>query len=232
MATVKVDGHGKFSATATMTARFESMKKTELVKMIAEGHGDDGKGALAGRGTGVAHWRTFPKETLVVVAADMFATDDERRSEPRADEDTQKLKVGIPPATEPRLSLDEIVATNNARVAAALETEHVQVGDSVSPEQLERIRAAATTEPAPIAAPAAASAPAARGYRLRCTHTTGWLRRDQPRKPGDKATFKVVNDVTKASFYRTLRQAQAKLFEVAQLHDDREHQAELEEVSA
>jgi len=70
---VKVVGHGEFSATARMTVRFEVLKKIDLVKMIATGY----EGHTDGH-AGVGFWRTLPKETLVIVAADMFATDEER----------------------------------------------------------------------------------------------------------------------------------------------------------
>jgi len=69
------------------------------------------------------------------------------------------------------------------------------------------------------------------GYRLRCT-VGGWLRRDQPRKPGDKPTWKRVEDVSKASVYKTQRQAEAKLAEVASLYNDQDHDVALEAVSA
>jgi hypothetical protein len=176
MQTVKVKGHGEFSATAKMVVRFDGMKKADLVKMIAAGYEGHKDGSA-----GVGFWRTLPKETLVVVAADMFATDEER---------AKTKPVEQPPVT-----------------AAA----------PVPPEP--------TPERAPIVAPAG-------GYRLRCTGREGWLRRDQPRKPGEKPTWKRVEDATKASIYKTQRQAEAKLAEVASLYDDRDHQVELEAVTA
>src|SRR6266566_2032328 len=68
-----------------MTARFEAMKKTELVAQIAEWtKNNSGK-------QGVAFWRALPKETLVIVAADMLATDAERNGEPKATTSDPKL---------------------------------------------------------------------------------------------------------------------------------------------
>jgi hypothetical protein len=135
MSTVNVDGHGKFSATEKMTVRFDAMKKIDLIKKIAsgyEGHNDGN--------AGVAFWRTLPKETLVIVAADMFATDEERAM-PKADVGPPTDAVDTPP---------------------------------------ER-----TSEPAPIAAPTGDK----QVYVLKCRHRDGWLRREQPRKPGEKATY-------------------------------------------
>jgi hypothetical protein len=162
---VKIEGHGEFSATEKMIVRFESMKKIDLVRMIATGY----EGHTEGN-AGVGFWRTLPKETLVIVAADMFATDEERA--------TPKPEVA-PPAAAPQ----------------------------APPEP--------TSEPAPIV-------PATGGkqvYVLKCSGRDGWLRRDQPRKPGDKATYKVVTDLSKASVYRSLRQAEQKIVEAAALLD-------------
>ena len=160
MTTIKVKGHGEFSATEKMTARFEAMKKTELVKKIADGYSD--------KTFGVAHWREFPKETLMIIAADMLATDEERGKTPQ------------PPT-------------------------------AAAPEPVvER-----SPEPAPIVPAAVGKAV----YVLACVHRPGWLRRDQPRKPGDTASFKVVEDMEKASTYRSLRQAEIKLAEAAGLLD-------------
>ena len=162
---VKVDGHGEFSATEQMVVRFEAMKKIDLARKITTGYGGHKES-----GAGIAFWRTLPKETLVIVAADMFATDEER-ARPKPD-----VALAVAPA-------------------------------DASPER--------TSEPTPIAAPTGDK----QAYVLKCRHRDGWLRREQPRKPGDKATYKVVDDITKASVYRTLRQAEQKISEAAALAD-------------
>jgi len=169
--TVNVPGYGNATATPKMMVRFDEMNKKDLAKKIAN--------AIEKKEYGVTFWRALPKETLVVVVADLLATDEER----------ERTKDPVP-APQPSIETPQGQASGDA----------------------------------PIVAPAG-------GYRLRCTALEGWLRRDQPRKPGDKATWKRVEDVSKASIYRTLRQAEAKVAEVAGLYDDRDHQAVLEAIS-
>jgi hypothetical protein len=180
MSTVNVDGHGKFSAMEKMIVRFDAMKKIDLVKKIATGYQGHNEG-----NAGVAFWRTLPKETLVVVAADMFSTDEERKVD-ATPEPIVVQPAGCTPDATPK---------------------------------------GQTSEPAPNVAPTGDK----QVYVLKCRHRDGWLRREQPRKPGEKATYKVVTDVSKASVYRTRRQAEQKVFEAAALLDV---PAELTAVSA
>lgn len=187
MTTVQVAGYGQASASVGMMSRFEGMKKTELVSKIAEW-------TKSGSGKqGVAFWRALPKETLVIVAADMFATDLERAGQAAADAEPSKANA----------AMDAVKFTETSQDT------HIPASDSVSQREAELIEAP-------------------NGYRLRCTVLDGWLRRDQPRKPGDKPTWKRVSEPGRASVYKSLRQAQAKLTEVFALYDDRDHRAELE----
>jgi len=55
------------------------------------------------------------------------------------------------------------------------------------------------------------------GYRLKSGDK--YLRRDQPRKPGELATYKVV-ELSKATVIKTLRQAEVKVAEVNSLYPD------------
>jgi hypothetical protein len=45
----------------------------------------------------------------------------------------------------------------------------------------------------------------------------GWLRREQPRKPGDVARYRVVTDASKATVIKSRRQVELKLAEATTL---------------
>jgi hypothetical protein len=172
--TIRVKGHGEFTATARMRARFEAISKIELVKLVAQHY--EGQ-----QGAGVAHWRTFPKDTLVIVAADMLATDAER---------------GVMTVPAPSAALEPV-------------SEPTDLDDGT--QNPERGEAPASAEP--VSKSPKPQAEPKGTFVLKVSDGAGWLRREQPRKPGDSARYRVVEEAKKATVYRTERMAALKLAE-------------------
>ena len=220
--TVQIDG-AVFQATEKMQTRFAPMGARLLAKMIAEK-----------QERGVTFWRELPKDSLIVVAAHLFATDAERIPEVEEPEAPSKWPEGkvilvskTPPVNEARplgtprdvQEMNEGTSIDGYADALRQATGAVQVtvtdGDKVgvSPKAPK-----AKPEPKP-----------AQFFMLRCTLTPEpkWLRRDQPRKPGETATYKAV-EFAKATRYTSKHQAELKLAEVAALYDDVEHIVELD----
>jgi len=197
MITITVKGYGEAKANEAMMSRFVEMTKKEIVAKIAE------QTKQSDKTMGVAFWREYPKEVLLVVVADMFANDLERAGKAAADAE---------PAT-----LESV--TEHAHDA------NIPQGDSLTPLKIEG--AAKGDANGVNDGPTEAEV----DYVLRCTVLDGYLRRDQPRKTADTATWKRVDTLDRASRFRTLRQATAKLAEIASLYDDRDHQCELSPIA-
>jgi hypothetical protein len=228
--TVVVEGKGSFTASEKMMARFSAIGLRILAKMVAD-H----------TSTGVTFWRELGKDTLVVVAASMLATDAERVDDNVEPESEPKPFTGVKPINEARplgVAADTS-RTQDAQPPADTRSDVVPdntSGDVVPPAQppaapasrqrTRRVVVDVVPEPKAPAGPKMV-------FVLRCTLTAEalYLRRDQPRKPGDVATYKAV-ELAKASRYASAHQANLKLAEVASLYDDREHQVVLEAIEA
>lgn len=196
MTTIKIASHGEFSATEKMMARFNEMTKRDLVKRIAEAYA--GRPQSEGPG-GVAHWRTFPKDTLVVVAADLFATDEERAAEkpaaPVAEAQPAPVQAApeVPAETEPKAK------------KAPKQGQQQPAQKPASKREQDRgtfLLRIVKTRPS-------FSAQIPEGL---------FLRRDQPRKPGDSAKYRGVEQAS-ATVYRSRFQVNGKLAELASLYD-------------
>ncbi|KKM01633.1 hypothetical protein LCGC14_1792430, partial [marine sediment metagenome] len=168
MSTVNVGGT-EFSAPESIVNGLRSQSKKDLVRQVAQMRPEGG----------VAFWRAFPKETLVIVVAA------QQEKEPRG----------------------------------PMQNRH-------DPDVMAKAKAAGKPVPAgpsqPVSKPAA-DKPV--GFRLKVNG--GWLRRDQPRKIGDVASYKVVTDVAKAFVVKSRQQAVNKLVEARSLTGG---QVEIEEI--
>lgn len=204
MKSIHVTDVRTFNATDAMMTRFVDQDKISLANMISSARATAGERI----GTSQRFWRGLPKETLVIVAGDMFANDAER-----AQVEAAAVLESVGGEVKEEFKSEPLAPANASNVLDAVSESPVNAAVAAMQAQTTQ---GATDVPGP--------------FVLRCTHTPvpSWLRRDQPRKPGDVAKYRVVTDPARASVYKTRRQAGVKLFEVVSLADTRNMQAEIQ----
>lgn len=230
MTSVNVQGHGEFQASEDAVIGFLKADKKEMAKNI--------NAQIKG---GVSFWRSQSKDVLAVVSAHLANLVPPAAAEPElgASEGItvvtgrKKTKVAAPaPAGPSCTSLDHIYPAGPAGTKCYCGEKTFSV-DSIpepTPAPAEPVVSHTETVAKMIKSAAPKKDTGAPGATYVLKVATGYLRRDQPRKPGDVAVFKIVAEQARASVYKSLHQAQAKLTEATSLLPG--HPAQLAEVDA